>query len=477
MKGPQHRPFHLRRITVAATRRIGPVVLAAVVSCLSLAIEAKAACTSDPTCPNSACQTGCRNPAGNCGFLNQPVGTACGDPSSSQCDAPDTCDGAGTCLANHVADNTSCDDNNACTRTDTCQSGVCMGTDVVVCQASDECHVAGVCNSASGVCSNPPADTGTPCGDPSSSECDAPDSCDGSGICQANHLPIGANCGDAGTECINQDTCDGNGACTDNGFKSSGAPCGNQSASQCDNPDSCDGAGTCLDRHVIDGTTCDDGDACTGKDLCQGGICAGGNPICGANAQCSIVPKSGCRKPVSAAGSVLVISDTTFNLADRLVWRWARGDATSTADFGDPRSSTGYRLCIYDQPAPNADPVEIWSASLPAGETWTRAMPAWNPLSTRGYLYRNLSLSDRGIMTMTLLGGPRGGSLIVVTALGSTLAPPAMPLMQSSKVIVQFNRIDDPNICWDANFSTPAVLNRDYQGAKGLEGLFYGISD
>src|SRR5215469_1066679 len=38
---------------------------------------------------------------------------------------------------------TACNDGNACTQTDTCQAGVCVGSNPVVCAASDQCHVGG----------------------------------------------------------------------------------------------------------------------------------------------------------------------------------------------------------------------------------------------------------------------------------------------------------------------------------------------
>ena len=47
---------------------------------------------------------------------------------------------------------TSCDDGNACTQTDTCQAGSCLGSDPVVCTASDACHSAGTCNTTTGSC-------------------------------------------------------------------------------------------------------------------------------------------------------------------------------------------------------------------------------------------------------------------------------------------------------------------------------------
>ena len=53
------------------------------------------------------------------------------------------------------ADGTPCNDGNACTQTDTCQAGTCTGANPVTCAAPDQCHDAGTCNPATGVCSNP----------------------------------------------------------------------------------------------------------------------------------------------------------------------------------------------------------------------------------------------------------------------------------------------------------------------------------
>jgi hypothetical protein len=68
-----------------------------------------------------------------------------------------------------------CSDGNACTQTDTCQLGVCVGANPVVCTALDQCHVAGVCNPTSGVCTQPNAVNGTSCND--LDECTVNDTC------------------------------------------------------------------------------------------------------------------------------------------------------------------------------------------------------------------------------------------------------------------------------------------------------------
>ena len=262
----------------------------------------------DTGCTTASCDPG--GAAGNCDVTTpKPSGTSCGNPTptDAQCDAPDTCDGAGTCQSNNVVG--ICGDAGSdCVNQDYCQGGVCVDAGFKAsgtacgnsssgpCDAADTCNGAGSCqanNAADGTncgdagsaCVN--QDTclagachdngfkapGTACGDPSSSACDNPDTCDGSGSCQANHAADGTSCGDAGTQCTNQDTCLA-GACHDNGFKAAGIACGDPSSGQCDGPDTCDGAGSCQANHAADGTNCGDaGTQCTNQDTCLAGAC------------------------------------------------------------------------------------------------------------------------------------------------------------------------------------------------------------
>ena len=99
-----------------------------------------------------AAGTVCRPSAGSCdvaetcggtsagcpadGFL--PATTVC-RPSTGACDLAENCPGtAAACPANLSAPNgTSCNDGNACTQTDTCQGGACMGANPITCSGPD----------------------------------------------------------------------------------------------------------------------------------------------------------------------------------------------------------------------------------------------------------------------------------------------------------------------------------------------------
>jgi hypothetical protein len=132
---------------------------------------------------------------------------------------------------------TSCTDGNACTQTDTCQSGVCAGANPVTCTAQDQCHTAGTCNASTGICSNPAVANGTACND--GNTCTRTDTCQ-SGVCQGSDAIV---CPPVGNQC-EKDVCD---------------------------PSS----GSCSVVPVANGAACNDGDACTSGDTCQSGLCGG----------------------------------------------------------------------------------------------------------------------------------------------------------------------------------------------------------
>ena len=113
------------------------------------------------------------------------------------------------------ADGTPCDDGDGCTRTDTCQGGVCVGADPVVCAAADQCHVPGTCNPASGACSSPAAPDGLMCMLPNATAACSAAACGivscASDFGDCNHLASDgcevslatspANCGQCGLSC------------------------------------------------------------------------------------------------------------------------------------------------------------------------------------------------------------------------------------------------------------------------------------
>jgi len=144
---------------------------------------------------------------------------------------------SGQCTHTAVANGTVCSDGNACNGQETCQAGACKAGTPVVCQTTGNACTAGICDSATGTCSNVPVDDGTACND--------------SNLCTKTD------------KCV-QGTCTGSDPVTCN----SPAVC--QSAGVCD-----PASGQCNYSASADGTACDNGNVCDGTDSCQNGSCKG----------------------------------------------------------------------------------------------------------------------------------------------------------------------------------------------------------
>lgn len=154
---------------------------------------------------------------------------------SEQCDDGNTLDGdccSSTCQLEQ--DGSSCSDGNVCTQTDTCQAGVCTGSNPILCSALDQCHEAGTCDPASGFCSHPQKPNGSTCDD--SLFCTVMDTCQ-EGSCEGQARSCGDDnictldiCDEASAHCLHPaaaetvsceadnasctlDHCDGQGQC------------------------------------------------------------------------------------------------------------------------------------------------------------------------------------------------------------------------------------------------------------------------
>ncbi|MBI5478517.1 MAG: hypothetical protein HY906_06650 [Deltaproteobacteria bacterium] len=218
------------------------------------------------------------------------------------------------CVAAPVADGTSCDDGDACTSGETCHDGGCgLPTTTVACTALDQCHVAGTCAPATGECTNPAAPDGTSCDDgrtctggescqdgvctPAAStcacdrdadcvpldQCHRAGTCDvATGVCSNPAKPDGTSCDD-GSACTTGETCQAGGC----GQPTTTVTC--TALDQCHVAGTCHPAtGGCSNPPATNGTTCDDGRACTTGDTCQAGVCtpALSNCPCSTDADC-----------------------------------------------------------------------------------------------------------------------------------------------------------------------------------------------
>jgi uncharacterized repeat protein (TIGR01451 family)/MYXO-CTERM domain-containing protein len=315
-------------------------------SAVSLSVTV-AGCSSAADCNDGVDCTSDVCSSGTCVNAKLAPGSSCNDQNSSTkndvCDAGGSCAGTvytcaptscevasapnGTgCVGTPIANGTPCNDNNACTQTDSCQSGICTGASPISCTALDQCHDAGSCVPATGICTTPTKANGASCNDGDACSqtdtcqngscsgsnpvvCTAADQCHTAGTCSSAtgtcSSPVksdGSSCSD-GNACTQTDSCQ-SGICT------GASPIVCTALDQCHDTGACVPAtGACTTPTKTNGASCNDGDACSQSDTCQNGSCTGSNPVvCTAADQChdagTCSPATGtCSSPVKSNGS------------------------------------------------------------------------------------------------------------------------------------------------------------------------------
>eukprot|EP01061_Rhynchopus_euleeides_P002336 TRINITY_DN1179_c0_g1_i14.p1 TRINITY_DN1179_c0_g1~~TRINITY_DN1179_c0_g1_i14.p1 ORF type:complete len:7328 (+),score=1490.81 TRINITY_DN1179_c0_g1_i14:2229-21986(+) len=344
-------------------------------------------CTvSDPQCYTSVCEnnvcterakaddtpcndgsdktTGDKCRSGVCVGVDQCDGVSC--PSIGQCYAAGTCNQqTGRCSTPELPEGSPCNDGIASTRDDKCVRGQCVGTERcsgVICTASDRCHDAGVCDPATGLCSDPARPNGMGCddGDPQTSN----DKCD-SGVCTGTLVCAGVTCRVLSPQC-NVPVCSGmvcaetpkpdgtfcndNNAATFNDKCRSGicigddkctnVMCNTQPSNSCMLPGACEPAtGVCSSQPRLDGSPCDDLDPKTSDDKCATGVCKGvnkcANVVCTASDACHVPGQCEfavgvCTDPVAPDGTVCDDANV-FSTNDRCVGGVCVGTTQCTA--------------------------------------------------------------------------------------------------------------------------------------------------
>lgn len=154
---------------------------------------------------------------------------------------------------------------------------------------------------------------------------------------------------------------------------------------------------------------------------------------------CDPTPRLDCRAPMQSA---IVLSDSIDDAKDKLTWNWKKGAATSAADFGDPRRTAGYAVCVYD------DGGLVASASIPAGGTCD-GEPCWEVRKRlKGFKGSRVELDGKAAFSLT--AGVQGKAGIKIKAVGGTTE--ITPLPFTSPVTVQLVR-GDSSICWSDTYS------------------------
>ena len=214
-------------------------------------------------------------------------------------------------------------------------------------------------------------------------------------------------------------------------------------------------------RSAPDGTVCEDGDLCTTGDSCHGGSCRGGPPLpcepcgtCDPSSGCLTGLPFDCRAPTETDAAALRLETRAAHKS--LAWDWSSGAATTKADFGDPRATTSYALCVYG--GSYSDEVLLRGAA-PAGAVCSRTAGCWRA-TPRGFVYHSRSGGPDGLSSVSLRAGAAGRAEVVVKGRGARLDAPTLPL--TAPVTVQLRKTDGSPPCWSATLDR-VLRNRPHR--------------
>jgi len=159
---------------------------------------------------------------------------------------------------------------------------------------------------------------------------------------------------------------------------------------------------------------------------------------------CPPLPDPSCTGLQPRGRAYLVLfANPRSNRFDGLRFSMA-GIDSSVEDFGDPRESTEYQVCIYGrEDDPEAEYGLLMNPRASAGSAW---------VAGRGsFLYRMRHGQDDGLNLVALRAAPAGRGSIAVIGSGRDLEVPELPLDEEAGVDVQLHNSDGQ--CWSAEFS------------------------
>ncbi len=160
---------------------------------------------------------------------------------------------------------------------------------------------------------------------------------------------------------------------------------------------------------------------------------------------CPPFPRADCR---AAAKSLLSWRKGAAATQDRLIWRWAKGAATTAAELADPTAGADYALCIYT----GAPAGLLAAAVLPAGSQWRAA-------GSRGYRFTSPADSPGGMQTAGIKSGAAGRSRAFARGKGGQLPDPSLdslPLPVTAQLLSP-----DGGVCFASVYDGAAVLRSD----------------
>ena len=168
---------------------------------------------------------------------------------------------------------------------------------------------------------------------------------------------------------------------------------------------------------------------------------------CDAQGPCLAIPASACRVPTEPRRALIILKDRDPDTKDQLTWKWISGQATAKADFGNPLTTDGHALCLYD-----ASGFALAAAAPARGTCAGKA--CWTEQST-GYKYNDKDLTPDGLLIVRLKEGGDGKAKIIVKGKGANLDMTSLPdLIPPLTVQLQATNGE----CWGATYFEVGVI-------------------
>ncbi len=165
---------------------------------------------------------------------------------------------------------------------------------------------------------------------------------------------------------------------------------------------------------------------------------------------CAATPLTGCRASQTPEQTRLWLNNRSGDRRDTVVWKWRRGAASSTADFGDPVNNHGYAVCLY-----SGSGALLFHATVPSGGSCGQRS-CWRPVGN-AYHYRNGHATPDGLTKIQLRPGGAGHAGVIVKGRGAHLGLPAMPITPPLTIQLQ----EESGPCWASTFAADGIRMND----------------
>jgi hypothetical protein len=179
-----------------------------------------------------------------------------------------------------------------------------------------------------------------------------------------------------------------------------------------------------------------------------------GRHVGSSEAVCSYRPRSDCRQG-PLLQSKLVVKDRAEDDRDLVSWKWVKGAEILVDELGDPLTTEGGTLCVYDSDPDydyNLSPL-ILDPGAEAGGTCA-GVPCWKDKGAKGFLYKDPESTPSGMKKLLVKPGADGYAKIVAQGYGVGLAQRRLPVVPPVRAQVQLSN----GLCFEAVFDALDVV-------------------